>query len=774
MSSAVRPARTVPLPPQGGGEWEWAAPAPRAPGGPQERPEQSAARPAAVGRARRLWSLLPLAGLLGAAGAGFGRVFATADLLPVLTVAVAAPLALSALLTGVRRRPPALWPGLVLAVVAWLVVVSATLFRGAGGGLPAPAALRAAWTALLDSPHAILTTILPVPGDPALLVLPHAVLWLASFTAAELALRTRAPLLPALPALLAYAVPVVLGVGGPGSDAPVLAVLAGCAGLLVLLRGRVAPSARSLAVALPLVAVLAVLAGFAGPYLPGLPAPYDPRDAVAAPLAQPTATSPLDEVAAWLRNGNDTVFTVRTSGGPAASELDYRLAVLDAYDGVTWSPTTRLARSGGRVPPRRDADPGGTQTVVQHITVSALPGVWLPAADRPADVTLPSGARLSVDPVSGVLSTGGPVPAGLRYTVVSQVPVYDVKRLQYAPAADDPAMTALPRTDAAGQPIGAVNTFTRTAAAATAGSSFPYEQAVRLADWLRRSYRFDPTALPGHTYRQLEFFLTSGKRGTSEQFAAAFAVLARTLGLPARVAVGFRHGTRGPDGAWQVRGRDVLAWPEVEFAGIGWVPFYPTPDTASGGGAAVAPAGQSTSRSKLDQQITSRPRPATPPRPAAPRRTAGARPGGGLPVWAYPPLGAVALAAGYALYAAWVPRRRRARRRGHPDPGQRVLGAWQQIVDLLGEIGLPAGGAHTAAEVAAFGAARVGGEAGLHLPVLADLVNEVGYAGRVPDAELARTAWLHCDAVERTVLRSVPWRRRALRALRPAALRRGA
>ena len=151
-----------------------------------------------------------------------------------------------------------------------------------------------------------------------------------------------------------------------------------------------------------------------------------------------------------------------------------------------------------------------------------------------------------------MVTTGGPVPAGLRYTVVSQVPVYDVKRLQYAPAADDPAMTALPRTDAAGQPIGAINTFTRTAAAATAGSSFPYEQAVRLADWLRRSYRFDPTALPGHTYRQLEFFLTSGKRGTSEQFAAAFAVLARTLGLPARVAVGFRHGTRGPDGAWQV------------------------------------------------------------------------------------------------------------------------------------------------------------------------------------------------------------------------------
>lgn len=786
--AATRPVRTGPVAGQPGGpEWEWAAPAPSAPR--EGRPAAGPAGPRKVtGRlpfGRRLWSLLPVAAVTAACGYAFHRVFGLAALLPVVAVAVLAPIGLSVLLSGVwsarnreRGRIAALWPAVLLTAVAWVVVVCATLFRHAAGGLPAPAALRAAWSALLDSPHAILTTILPVPGEPELLVLPYAVLWLASFAGAELALRTRAPLAPAVPAVLAFGVPLVLGVDGPGSDLPVVAALVAGSALLVLVRGRVAPSWRGTAVALPTVAALALVGGVLGPYLPGLRAPYDPRDAVRPPAERPTPVSPLDEVAAWMRDGAGKVFTVKVSGGDG--QQNYRLAVLDSYDGVTWSSGTELARSGGRVPPGKGVDPGGYRKVTQTFTVQSLPGVWLPAADRPTEVELPSSAALSVDQDSGVLAVGpgaetpdGDVRPGFTYTTTSQLPVYDVERLQYAPAADDPAMVALPRTDAAGRPIEAIGTLTSTAARATAGSSFPYEQSVRLADWLRANYHFDPTALPGHSYRQLEFFLTSGRRGTSEQFAAAFAVLARTLGLPSRVVVGFRHGTAVGGGVWQVRGQDVLAWPEVEFKGIGWVPFYPTPGAASAHGGSVAPAGQPKDRQQVDQQISRQPRSATPPRRTAPAHTAAPAAPGGPPWWAYPPLAAAVFAAGYALYAAWVPWRRRARRRGHPDPGRRVLGAWQQIVDRLTEIGLPATGAHTAAEVAAFGAARVGGAAGEHLPALAALVNQVGYAGRAPDAASADAAWQHCDAVERVVLRSVPRGTRLRRALRPSALRRG-
>ncbi|NEA56943.1 DUF4129 domain-containing protein [Streptomyces sp. SID13666] len=759
MSATTRPARTAPLPPQGGGpNWDWAAPAPTGPS--TDRPKTPVAtRGDGLGRARRLWSLLPVAALLAASGLGWHRVFSTRDLLPVLAVSVLAPIALSALLSGAlsrKGRTGPLWPSVVLTVAAWTGTVWLTMFRDGGP--------RAIWPALLDAPHAVLTTILPVPGGARLLVLPHAVLWLAAFASAELALRTRTPLLPALPAVLAFGFPLVLGVDGPGSNYPVVAALAALTALLALVRSRVSLSVRGLALGLPVVLGLTLIAALAGTGFPGMGASYDPRDAITPPTVRPESISPLDQVAALMRSGDAKVFTVRST-----AESNYRLAVLDAYNGTTWSSTAKLARTGGRVPAEHGVDPGKRQEVTQRFTVQSLPGIWLPAADRPSAVTLPDHTDLSVDPAAGVLATDRTAPSGFSYTAVSQLPVYDVQRLQYAPAADDPALVELPRTDAADQPIPSVASFTKIAAKATEGSSFPYEQAVKLADWLRESYQFDPRAIPGHTYRGLEFFLTDGKRGTSEQFAASFAVLARTLGLPSRVVVGFRPGTKTGDDTWQVTGKDVLAWPEVEFKGIGWVPFYPTPGTTSKDGSSVAPAGQTKDRKTVDQQITDQPRPSAPPKAAGtPQPTAA--PAAGTPWWIYAPAGALLLVLGYLLYAAWLPWRRRARRRGAADVRQRVLGAWQQIVDRLTEIGLPATGAHTAEEVAAFGATRVGGAAGEHLPDLARLVNEVGYAGRTPDPASADAAWAHCDAIERVVLRTIPRRDRIGRALR---LRRG-
>lgn len=777
MSSATRPARGAAVPaPSDGPTWDWAAPAPTGPRPPSPGTVRgSAAGTGGPGRVRRLWSLLPVAALAGASGYGFHRVFDPHDLLPVLAGAVLAPIALSAVCSGLllpsrsgsrpgdgaagpdagRVRTP-LWPSVLLTVVAWLAVVSFTLFRDAGGGAP-----RAVWRALLDAPHAVLSTILPVPGTPGLLVLPYAVVWAASFASAELALRTRAPLLPALPPALAFGFPLVLGVDGPGSETLVVTALAACTALLVLVRSRVRPSVRGLVLALPVVLGLTLAAGLLGTWLPCLGAPYDPRDAVTPPLVRPESTSPLDQVAAWMRDGDGKVFTVRTTAA-----ANYRLAVLDAYDGTTWSSTARLTRTGGRVPAERGVDAGERRTVTQRVTVQSLPGIWLPAADRPSEVTVPDGVGLSVDPAAGVTAIDRQVPDGLTYTAVSRPPVYDAGRLRYVAAEDDPSRTELPRTDPAGKDIPSVASFTKIAAKATEGSTFPYQQAVELADWLRSNYRFDPQALPGHTYRGLEFFLTETRSGTSEQFAAAFAVMARTLGLPSRVVVGFRPGTRTGDGTWQVTGKDVLAWPEVEFKGVGWVPFYPTPGTASDDGASVAPAGQPKERKAVDREITEQPRASVPPKaPAARQPVATARGGSGPSWWVLGTVGALLLVLGYALYAAWLPRRRRARRRNAADVRQRVLGAWQQIVERLTEIGLPATGAHTAEEVAAFGSAAVGGATGEHLPALARLVNEVGYAGRTPDAAGADAAWAYADAIERVVLRSTRRRDRVRRTL---------
>lgn len=772
--STTAPTRTAPTasPPGRGAVPDPDHPVPAAvparPGGTQE-----------ADRARRLWSLLPVAALCGAAGYGFARVFPPSELLPVLAVAVFVPIVLSAVLSGLLGRRPTperrearpalpLWPSALLTVVAWAVVVSATLFHEVSDGLPGGPALRAAWSALLDAPHALLSTIPPAPGDPELLVLPHAVVWTAASVSAELALRTRAPLLPALPAVLALGFPLVLGVDGPGSSYPAAGALAGAAALLVLVRSRIRLPLRALALRLPAVAVLGLVAALLGPHLPGLGAPYDLRETVTPPTVRPQSTSPLDQVAAWMRNGDELVFTVRTSG---AAPRNYRLAVLDRYDGTTWTSSTGLTRTGGRVPAEKAGEPDDSKTLEQRFTVRSLPGIWLPAADRPSSVRAPEGALLSVDPDSGVLSLGEAVPRGFTYTTTSHLPVYDAERLRYATAAHDPARVALPRLDATGRPIPSVRSFTKIAQQVTRGSTHPYQRAVRLADWLRATYRLDPGALPGHTYRSLEFFLADGGRGTSEQFAASFAVLARTLGLPTRVAVGFRPGTPTGPGTWQVRGRDVLAWPEVRFRGVGWVPFHPTPGEAARGGSSAVAVEEPGERQRADRESTAPTRPSTLPRTPdeAPPAAADTSGSGLPPLWLTVALALLLLATAYALYALWLPYDRRRRRRDDPDVRRRVLGAWQQITERLTELGLPATGAHTAQEIAAFGAEHVGGAVGGRLPALATLVNEVEYAGRRPDTAAVDAAWADCDAVEKTVRHRVPRRTRLLRLLRSAA-----
>jgi transglutaminase-like putative cysteine protease len=59
------------------------------------------------------------------------------------------------------------------------------------------------------------------------------------------------------------------------------------------------------------------------------------------------------------------------------------------------------------------------------------------------------------------------------------------------------------------------------------------------------------------------------------------ALMARIVGIPSRVAVGFLPGTRN-GGVWTVTARDSHAWPELYFSGYGWVRYEPTPSAVTG------------------------------------------------------------------------------------------------------------------------------------------------------------------------------------------------
>jgi transglutaminase-like putative cysteine protease len=129
------------------------------------------------------------------------------------------------------------------------------------------------------------------------------------------------------------------------------------------------------------------------------------------------------------------------------------------------------------------------------------------------------------------------------------------------------------------------------ARAITDGEQQPLAEAELLTNWFRSGqfhYTLHPPATPPGTDPLVDF-LTQSRSGSCEQFAGAYVVLARTLGLPSRVVVGFTAGRYSGPGEVSVRGADAHAWPQVYLGpNAGWVSFEPTPQQPRG---EVAPDG---------------------------------------------------------------------------------------------------------------------------------------------------------------------------------------
>jgi hypothetical protein len=117
----------------------------------------------------------------------------------------------------------------------------------------------------------------------------------------------------------------------------------------------------------------------------------------------------------------------------------------------------------------------------------------------------------------------------------------------------------------------------------TADATSAFDRAAALQEFFRRRGDFEYTleTEPGTSSSALVNFLEN-RQGYCEQYAAAMAVMARTVGIPARVAVGYLRGTIQDDGSRVVGAHDAHAWPELYFHGTGWVPFEPTPAARTG------------------------------------------------------------------------------------------------------------------------------------------------------------------------------------------------
>jgi transglutaminase-like putative cysteine protease len=727
--------------------------------------------------------------LCGCAGLALHRVFALDALLPVLLVAALGPAVVTGVLsTGARRR--SLWLAAPGSLIVWLLVAGATVLPADAAlqVLPTPGTLRDIASGLSGAWIQLLSTILPAPPQPELLVATSALVWLLSAVAAELAVRTRGALLPVVPALLLFAAGVLLGVTGPGGNLPVAAgFVVLCAALAVARQPdslAVRATLRRYALGLPVIACVTLVATLLGPRLPLIDQrkPFDLRHYV-VPAARPqTALNPLDQVSAWLASPGLPLFTAAVTAGAtgaagtagptaaagngAPSGVDWRIASLDAFDGQTWSTTGRFVSTGQRVPATAAA-PTRTTGLDTTVTTGALTGLWLPAAESPTSVT---GTPVEVDPQTGVLLDTAGLRPGLRYSVTSRVPEYGADQLRFAVPADDAQARA-----ALELPPGLPDSILDEARRATEGATFPSQQAIRLESYLRAIEKNDPTAAPGHTYGHLTYFLTVSHRGTTEQFATAFAVMARSLGLPTRVAVGFGPGLAGPDGTWTVRGSDALVWPEVDFRGIGWVPFYPTPVAGSDStGSQTVPAGATSQRQEIDDSLAAMPitgvKPPPPPVPHGATIHDGRHP---LRDW-WPLLALVPAVPllGYLGAVLLVPALRRRRRRAAGEPAARVAGAWAEALDRLGPLRLGEVSTLTIGEVVDAAGRRLAGDARGHLDGLAALADAGAFSGVPPDDPAGVAAWRHVDGLTPAVRRAVGRRALLRYRLRPAALRR--
>jgi len=112
----------------------------------------------------------------------------------------------------------------------------------------------------------------------------------------------------------------------------------------------------------------------------------------------------------------------------------------------------------------------------------------------------------------------------------------------------------------------------------TAGAQTPYDQAQAITAYLRKEIEYTTTLTPAPKGTDpLLWVLFDYKKGFCMYYASADVLMLRSLGIPARMVVGFAQGELDERGTtYTVRRADSHAWPEVYFPNIGWVEFEPT------------------------------------------------------------------------------------------------------------------------------------------------------------------------------------------------------
>jgi hypothetical protein len=290
---------------------------------------------------------------------------------------------------------------------------------------------------------------------------------------------------------------------------------------------------------------------------------------------------------------------------------------------------------------------------------------------------------------------------GATYQFTADQPEPSIDDLEAVPelSAGDPMLryTALPKLDAS---------VTDLAAQLSTGARTPYDRVRAVLDHFTdpaNGFVYSLSTEPGTTGDDLADFLRL-KRGYCEQYAGAMAVLVRAAGVPARVVLGYTPGQPQSDGTRLVTTDDAHAWVEAWFAGLGWIPFDPTPIAANRTvDLPWAPRTTSTIDSVAEPSVpgANLPVPAGPTAqidrddqfvPLAAQPT---DPGRALLPW-FSGAGAVVLLLGLGATPSLIRHRQRRRRLAEGSPGA----LWEELLATASDLGIAVPGTVTARQLA--------------------------------------------------------------------------
>ncbi len=458
------------------------------------------------------------------------------------------------------------------------------------GLLPTPGSITDLAGVLADGVDEIAeqaTPALPLDGLVALTTLFVALVALA---ADLLAVPARQPALGGLGLLVLYCVPVSTVTG----SVAFLSFAGPACGFAVLLwadqRGRLVDSARGGSGSLLGTATLPALRAGVIALVAGLVLPVFVPTLAEGSLASGfggsgtgnglgSSLDPVAEMAGQL-NRPEPMDLLRVQA--SVDDPGYLRAVaLDEYGDNGWHMSNldgeeSIADDATLAPLPRDE---ASREVQARVTVLGHDDQFLPVGYAPqqVDVAGDDDQAWRFDQAGTTIYGRDVTTGGTTYQFSAEQPEPSVEDLEAAPelAADDPMLryTELPVV---------ATSVTDLAANLTADAGTPYDRVrAVLSHFTDPANRFvySLSTAPGTTGDDLVDFLRL-KRGYCEQYAGAMAVLVRAAGVPARVVLGYTPGQVQEDGSRLVTTDDAHAWVEAWFAGLGWIPFDPTPIAA--------------------------------------------------------------------------------------------------------------------------------------------------------------------------------------------------